>query len=94
LQTRISFFNAPAGNSASGIFSPFIIDILDYANTNKRTTIRYSGGPMLSSNHIVSLISGLYFSTAAITSMTFGNFVDDGNIVAGSRFSIYGIKGE
>jgi hypothetical protein len=38
----------------------------------------------------VSLQSGLFNSTAAITSMTiFGNA---GSLVAGSRFSLYGIR--
>jgi hypothetical protein len=95
LQTRISFFNAPAANAASGIYSCFVIDILDYASTSKTTTVRYFGRPTIgTSTAAVSLISGLYNSTAAISSMTFGNFIDDGNIVSGSRFSIYGIKGE
>jgi hypothetical protein len=39
----------------------------------------------------VQLQSGLFNNTAAITSMTiFGN---TGNLVAGTRFSLYGIKG-
>jgi hypothetical protein len=95
LQTRISFFNAPAANATSSVYSPFVIDILDYASTSKLTTIRYLGGPTIGTSTAgVALISGLYNSTAAISSMTFGNFIDDGNIVGGSRFSIYGIKGE
>lgn len=71
-------------------FAPGIIDILDYGSTAKNKTVRGFSGFFNASD--VSLYSGLWMSTAAVTSLT---FTDNGGyrFDAGSRFSLYGIKG-
>jgi len=76
--------------SSSTTQSPGIIDILDYASTTKNKTVR--GFSSFVSTMEVHLYSGLWMNTAAITSLT---FLDNANyqINAGSRFSLYGIKG-
>jgi hypothetical protein len=82
--------NGSSDNSAS-IFAAGVIDILDFASTTKNKTTRSLSG--LSGNAVRSAIltSGLFNSTAAITSISLsGNL---GNLVTGSRFSLYGIRG-
>lgn len=73
-------------------FSPNIIDILDYSNTAKNTTSRVLNARVSSQFNVVGLWSQLFLSTNAITSVTFSN-TSPGQFAAGSRFSIFGIKG-
>jgi hypothetical protein len=82
--TYYSAANAPANQ-----FSGIVMDILDPYITTKNTTTRLLLGPGGSGREIV-LQSGLWRNTASITSIKFGAI---GSFIAGSRFSIYGIKG-
>jgi hypothetical protein len=85
--------------AASGglFFGSLIMDILDYANTNKYKTTRGiigfdTNGTVAGYGGRVGLISGNWRSTSAITSITFT--VDNAaNYSANSKFSLYGIKG-
>ena len=71
-------------------FAAGVVDILDYANTNKNTTMKSFHGQTYP-NTMVYLSSGLYPQTGAITDI---KFQPSGNSLAvGSRFSLYGIKG-
>lgn len=82
------------GNSTSdSIFSVGIIDILDYANTNKNKTIRHLRGVDAngSVNGRVGLDSVLWANTAAINNIVFA--VAGYNFVAKTQFALYGIKG-
>jgi len=73
-------------------YAPSVTDILDFSNTNKYTTIRGIAGGYASSEKTVALSSGVWMNTSAVTSISFTNngAVD---LTAGSRFSLYGIKG-
>ena len=51
-------------------FSPNIIEVLDYTNTNKNKTFRSLNGVEDNTNGSTRLRSGLWMSTAAITSIT------------------------
>jgi hypothetical protein len=75
----------------SGIFTTFVIDILDYANTNKNKTIRVLNGYDANGEGQVSLRSGLWRSTSAITSINL--FSNVGDIMQHSQFALYGIRG-
>ena len=68
-----------------------VIDILDYANTSKNKTLRSLSGLINPENNdrSVYLSSGLWLSTSAITSLT---LISGSNFIAGSRFSLYGIR--
>lgn len=69
-----------------------IVDILDYASTVKNKTFKSFNGVASSTNVSVALVSGALFSTSAVSSITL--FTNGGtNLSAGSRFSLYGIKG-
>jgi hypothetical protein len=75
----------------SNAFSAAVIDILDPYSTTKNTTLRGLGG--LSGNvNAIFFRSGLYINTASISSVTIFSDTTN-NLLAGSRFSIYGIKG-
>jgi len=75
-----------ANNSPTGEFSATILDILDAFDTSKNTTMRALTGY----SSYLQLTSGLYTSTSAVDELLFSNF--GGNILTGSRFSLYGIK--
>jgi hypothetical protein len=79
---------------ATSTFGVGIIDILDYASTTKyKTVIGLNGGnyPGGDASFNVTLGSGLFMSTSAITSIRFPAVVT--SFAAGSTFSLYGIKG-
>jgi hypothetical protein len=82
-----------AASSSANCFSPLIIDILDYKNTNKYKTLRMLCGAEYNNAAFdeVSITSGLWRSTSAITSIkltpTFNNHAQY------TQFALYGIKG-
>lgn len=59
-------YQAMAGTASTTAYSVSIIDILDYANTNKNKTSRWLGGYDANGSGVASLSSGLYQSTNAI----------------------------
>lgn len=73
-------------------FSASIIDILDYSSTSKNKTLRSLHGVNVSGGIVrVGLHSGLWLNTAAISTITISN--NNASYAAGSRFTLYGIKG-
>jgi hypothetical protein len=72
--------------------SVVIMDILDYANTNKYTTVRTLGGWDGNGSGQIYLSSGLWMNTAAITNLYFqlpyATLFNTGTV-----FTLYGIKG-
>jgi hypothetical protein len=78
-------------SGSSSVFGTSIIDILDYANTNKYKTVRSIGGADFNGSGGVGLSSGLWMNTNAINSITFAN--NNGNWNQYTQFALYGIKG-
>lgn len=77
--------------TTASVCSAFVIDILDYANTNKFKTVRSLSGVDQNGSGAVDLESNLWQSTVAVNSI---GFLIPGNTFAQySRFSLYGIKG-
>ncbi len=92
-QNAMGFWIEAGGSSTANAFGGFVVDILDYKNTNKYKTARVLGGVDLNGSGNAHLISGLWMSSSAITNIEFfnnGNF----NFVQHSTFALYGIKGE
>ena len=81
----------PAATSGSSMFGSSIIDILDYGNTNKFKTIKAIEGYDTNGAGLLSLRSGLWRSTSAISTILFANYYTGANFVSGSRFDLYGI---
>lgn len=93
--TSISFNTrsvVAAASSASGVFGSGVIDILDYANTSKNTTVRSLSGYDANGSGQARLSSGLWMNTAAVTSVTIVS-ANAANLSAYSSFTLYGIKG-
>ena len=89
-RTAISAIGRVSQSSTSTIFAAGVIDVLDFSNSSKNTTVRSLGG-INSSSSVIELRSGFWNNTAAVTSIL---LYDDGgrDFVSGSRFSLYGIK--
>jgi len=78
-------------------FLTFGIDLLDFYSTSKNKTVRGFSGTMSAdaggfTGKEVQLSSSFRDSTVAITAVTLDPLFG-ANLVAGSRFSLYGIKG-
>ena len=67
-----------------------VIDILDYANTNKYKTVRSLNGIDLNGSGAIEFSSGNWRNTNAITSIEF--VTASGNFNVGSTLALYGIK--
>ena len=81
-----------ATNATASIFGVGIIDILDYADTNKHKTIRtLAGQDQNGTTGRISLSSGRYGSSSAITSIEL--IPEYGSFVQYSSFALYGIRG-
>lgn len=105
LQTYPGYFNSNFNNNSTSIytspevggtnvannFAATVVDILDAFSSTKNKVTRQIGGHAGSDYEFV-FGSGLWLNTAAITSVTVLNW-DGSSHVAGSRFSLYGIKG-
>jgi hypothetical protein len=86
--TRIASYGIAATDTAN-VFTARVIDILDAFSSTKNKTLRMLYGNEATSNKRIVLESGLWSSTAAISSVT---MTSQDNYVTGSRFSIYGIR--
>ena len=79
-----------AATDLSNTFCAMVVDILDYKNTNKYTTVRALSGYDVNGGGYVFLASGLWRNTAAITSIKFSP--GSSNWAQYSHFALYGIK--
>lgn len=93
--TANSFIGLPITQLAAGasIFGAFVIDVLDYANTNKNKTVRGLAGREQNGygTSYVTLGSSLYNSTTAVSSITITP--ETALFAQYSSFALYGIKG-
>lgn len=84
------------GSSGTQYRGASIARIFDYTNTNKFTTVMSRGGYSgytdgSPGNGLVYLSEGVWVNTSVINSITMQ--FDGTALVAGTRFSLYGIKG-
>lgn len=84
----------PTSGTTTTIFTPIIIDILDYASTSKYKTGRSFMGFDLNGawGQGAYLLSGLWVNSSAINQIDL-NIQTGNGFIAGSVFSLYGIKG-
>ena len=90
---NVRYWNSLVPSSDYGI--AFIIDILDYASTSKYKTVKIFAGQNdnnADNAGLVYLGSGLWQSTAAISSLTFLNSTGSFS-PTGTTWGLYGIKG-
>ena len=91
-QGYVSPTNSGVGTSTfpSGSIGAGVIDILDYASTNKTKVVRMLWGSDQNGAGFVSSFSGSLNTTAALTSL---NLFNGYNWAQHSTFALYGIKG-
>ena len=89
-QTTMRLGIIPESTDSANVFGSGIVDLLDFTNTSKNTTIKSFSGEESGSNSDISLWSGAWYNTAAVTTAQLIDLA--GNFVAGSRFSLYGVK--
>jgi hypothetical protein len=82
--------NFAAANASASIFGTAVLDILDYANTNKYKTVRSLSGNDRNGSGTVGLFSSLWINTNAITSIKIFPAAD--NFAQYSSFALYGVK--
>jgi hypothetical protein len=91
-QTSIQLDRLATNGSTSGVFGAAVIDILDYANTNKYKTVRSLGGIDNNGSGFIMFNSGLWMNTSAISTLSFT--LDSPNTFTQyTQFALYGIKG-
>jgi hypothetical protein len=77
--------------SYTSMFGAMVVDILDYANTNKNKTVRSIYGHDRNGSGEVGFNSSLWMSTAAVSSVSI-SIVGGTNFVTNSSFALYGVK--
>lgn len=91
VQTYINTMNIAGSTMSTNVFGVGVLDILDYANTNKyKTTRMITAADSNTVGGVVSFESGHWRSTSGITSIRF--FPLGANFVQYSHFALYGIK--
>jgi hypothetical protein len=90
--TNASVGGSSGASATANIFSSFVLDILDYTNTNKNKTTRAFTGADLNGSGQVRFTSGSVALTSAITSLKFID-ANGANFAQYSSFALYGIKG-
>lgn len=88
---QVAFIKTGYTNSSSASYpGASIVDIVDYANTNKNKTVRALTGSDSNGSGYVLLRSGLWTSTTAISSITI--YLASGSFSQYSQFSLYGVN--
>jgi hypothetical protein len=90
-QTSFRAGLAPMDGTTASMYGAFVIDILDYANTNKYKTLRVLLGSDRNGAGEMILQSNSWMSTSAITSIKL--YPEANNFKQYSHFALYGIKG-
>jgi hypothetical protein len=80
-----------AANATANAFSAGVIDILDPYSTTKNKVIKVFSGYTVSGDSFVEIVGGAFYSTDPLESVEIVAL--SANLVAGTRMSIYGIKG-
>jgi len=81
-----------ASTATANTFGTMVSDILDYLDTNKYTTVRTLGGYDNNGSGLITLNSGSWRNTAAVTTITLTS-LNGANFAQYSSFALYGIKG-
>jgi len=83
--------DTPGSTSTAGMFGVFVVDLLDYTNTNKYKTIRTLNGNDQNGSGSVRFVSGLWQNTAVVSSITVNSFNGAG-FAQYTQFALYGVK--
>lgn len=86
----ISTATEPQAGDTANTFGAFIVDILDYKDTNKNKTVRSLDGVDTNGAGVIALRSGAWRNTAAISTIRIT--ASSNNFLQYSSFALYGIK--
>ena len=89
--TAITLYRTPGAAATGNVFGGTVIDILDYTNTNKYKTVRALTGTDGNGSGVLSLGSGLWMKTNAISTIRLYAGASS-NWVRYATFALYGIK--
>ena len=83
------------GSADAGTYGAGSVNLLDFGSTQKNKTIRSLGGyaNTAGAGYYICLDSVAWLNTAAITSLTFKAQTGSEDFIAGTRISLYGVKG-
>lgn len=84
--------NVPTANRTASVFAGGVIDLLDYTSTSKNKTARMMVGYDSNGAGIISVISGLWANTSAVTSLTLSPSGTAGNFAQHSTVALYGVR--
>jgi hypothetical protein len=87
--TQAYVLNTAGSGTTSNVFESSIVDILDYTNTNKYTTLRSLSGADANGSGYAGLYSSVWLSTSAITSLTILPYA---GFLQNCQISLYGVK--
>jgi hypothetical protein len=87
----IELFPVSGNTSATNIFGAMVIDILDYADTNKYKTSRSLGGVDFNGSGEIWFNSGNWRNTTAVSTITLTP-TNATNFMQYSSFALYGVK--
>lgn len=90
-QTFLSAMTMTGNSAGSNIYAGGVIDILDFASSTKNKAVRSLSGNQ--AQPFVQMRSGLWTSTAPVTSINLYSANGATNLLIFSRFSLYGIRG-
>lgn len=89
--TKISELYQPINTDTANAFGSFVLDLLDYKDTNKYKTMRYlTAYDVNGANGKIAFASGNWRNTNAITSIKLTS--NGGNFAQYSSFALYGVK--
>ena len=80
----------PAGTRPATNYAHCVVDILDYANTNKNTTVLFNWYINQGTYGQIGTSSGLWDNTAAVNAISLAQN-STYNVVRGSEFTLYGL---
>jgi len=90
--SQTSFYGFGVSNGTNSTYNNVgILDIHDYASTTKNKTVRTISGVDGNGTGEIDLLSGLWMSTSAVTSVSF-IMTGGANFDTTTVFSLYGIK--
>jgi hypothetical protein len=88
--SNILFGDSTAATATASVFGAGITDILDYGSTSKNKTVRTFQGFDRNGAGTLSIQSGAWFNTAAITKILI--FGVNANLAEFSTFALYGLR--
>jgi hypothetical protein len=91
-QTSALVGNTANSGTAANVFSVIVLDILDYANTNKNKTLRSLDGfdANNASPCVLQFNSAGWYSTSAVNAISL--IMNSGNFAQYTHVALYGIK--